>query len=125
MIRIAPQRSNAPRQQFLSRFSHQDKPTEAPTSILQALYLMNNAFIAERTTLEQNPALATLADQKGSNTRRVQTLFLAVLSRKPMAAESKHFIAYLDRGGPSGDLRKALADFFWALLNSAEFWLNH
>jgi hypothetical protein len=116
----------SPRQKFLSRFAHHDKPTEAPTSILQALYLMNSAFVAERTSLEQNKTLATIADAAKTNTpRRVDTLFLVVLSRKPSAAESTRFTAYVERGGPSGDPRKALADVFWALLNSAEFRLNH
>ena len=45
--------------------------------------------------------------------------------RKPKAAEQKRFVAYIDRGGPSGDHRKALADVFWALLNVREFRLNH
>jgi hypothetical protein len=116
----------SPRQKFLARFAHQDKPTEAPTSILQALYLMNSFFVAERTSLEQNRTLATIADSARTSTaRRIETLFLVVLSRKPAATESKRFVEYVDRGGPSGDHRKALADVFWALLNSAEFRLNH
>jgi hypothetical protein len=116
----------SPRQKFLSRFAHLDKPTEAPTSILQALYLMNNSFVAERTSLEQNRTLATIADAAKTDTpRRVETLFLVVLSRKPSAAEQKRFAAYIDGGGPTGDRRKALADVFWVLLNSAEFRLNH
>jgi hypothetical protein len=116
----------SPRDEFLSRFSHQDKTTEAPTSILQALYLMNSSFVAERTSLEHNRTLATIADSaRTSMARRVETLFLVVLSRKPTPAEAKRFIAYVERGGPSADSRKALADVFWALLNSAEFRLNH
>jgi hypothetical protein len=116
----------SPRQKFLVRFAHQDKPTEAPTSILQALYLMNSSFVAERTSLEQNKTLATIADAAKTDTaRRVETLFLVVLSRKPTATETKRFVAYVERGGPSGAPRKALADVFWALLNSAEFRLNH
>lgn len=115
-----------PRQKFLARFAHQDRPTEAPTSILQALYLMNSSFVAERTSLEQNKTLATIADAARTSTaRRVETLFLVVLSRKPTATESKRFVAYVERGGAAGDPRKALADLFWALLNSAEFRLNH
>jgi hypothetical protein len=122
---VAPE-NLSPRQKFLARFAHQDKPTEAPTSILQALYLMNSSFIAERTSLEQNKTLATIADAvKTDTSRRVETLFLVVLSRKPTATESRRFVAYVERGGPSGDPRKALADVFWALLNSAEFRLNH
>jgi hypothetical protein len=124
--RFADPSSMSPRQRFLSRFTHQDKPTEAPTSILQALYLMNSSFVAERTSLEQNRTLATIADSTRTSTaRRVETLFLVVLSRKPTAAESKRLVQYVDRGGPNGDHRKALADVFWALLNSAEFRLNH
>ncbi|MGH7172132.1 MAG: DUF1553 domain-containing protein, partial [Gemmataceae bacterium] len=116
----------SPRQKFLRRFAHQDKPTEAPTSILQALYLMNSSFVAERTSLEQNKTLATIADAARTDTpRRVETLFLVALSRKPTTTESKRFVAYLERGGASGDARKALADVFWALLNSGEFRLNH
>jgi hypothetical protein len=34
-------------------------------------------------------------------------------------------VPYVDKGGPSGDSRKALADVYWALLNSSEFILNH
>jgi hypothetical protein len=126
MNRFVDPENLSPRQKFLSRFAHQDKPTEAPTSILQALYLMNSSFVAERTSLEQNRTLATIADSaRTSPARRIETLFLVVLSRKPTVTESKRFVAYLERGGPLGDSRKALADVFWALLNSAEFRLNH
>ncbi len=122
---VAPE-SLPPRQKFLSRFAHLDKATEAPTSILQALYLMNNSFVAERTSLEHNKTLATIADSAKTDTpRRVETLFLVVLSRKPSAAERSRFVAYVDGRGPSGDRRRALADVFWVLLNCAEFRLNH
>jgi hypothetical protein len=116
----------SPRQKFLARFAHQDNPIEAPTSILQALYLMNSSFVAERTSLEQNKTLATIADAAKIDTpHRVETLFLVVLSRKPAEAERKRFVTYVERGGPNGDRRHALADVFWVLLNSAEFRLNH
>jgi hypothetical protein len=114
-----------PRQQFLARFSHQYKATETPTSILQALYLMNSPFITDRTNLEHNNTLMTLARQKTSHARRIETLFLVVLSRKPTATELNQCVAYLDRGGSSDDHRQALADIFWALINSAEFSVNH
>jgi hypothetical protein len=114
-----------PRQQFLARFSHQYKATETPTSILQALYLMNSPFIADRTNLEHNNTLMTLARQKTSHARRIETLFLVVLSRKPTTTELNRCVAYLDRGGSSDDPRLALADVFWALINSPEFFVNH
>jgi hypothetical protein len=114
-----------PRQQFLARFSQQHKATEAPTSILQALYLMNSPFVTDRTSLEHNKTLATLAGQKTSHARRIETLFLVVLSRKPTAAELTRCVAYLERGGAGADHREALADVFWALINSPEFFVNH
>jgi hypothetical protein len=110
------------RQQFLTRFSHQHKATETPTSILQALYLMNSPFVSDRTSLEHNKTLATLAAQKTSHARRIETLFLVVLSRKPTAAEMSRCVAYLERGT---DHRQALEDVFWALINSPEFFVNH
>jgi Protein of unknown function (DUF1553)/Protein of unknown function (DUF1549) len=114
-----------PRQQFVTRFAHQYKPTETPTSILQALYLMNSPFIADRTSLEHNNTLKTLAGQRTSHARRIETLFLVVLSRKPTTTELNQCVAYLDRGGSFDDHRQALADVFWALINSAEFGVNH
>jgi Protein of unknown function (DUF1553) len=114
-----------PRQQFLTRFSHQYKATETPTSILQALYLMNSPFATDRTSLEHNNTLMTLARQKTSHARRIETLFLVVLSRQPTTTELNRCVAYLDRGGSSDDHGQALADVFWALINCAEFSVNH
>jgi hypothetical protein len=113
------------RNQFLSRFVAQEKQTDHQTSILQALYLMNNEFIAERTSLEKNRTLANLAEQRTSTARKVESLYLVVLSRKPGPEESTRFIRYVEKGGPSGNSKKALADLFWVLLNSPEFILNH
>jgi hypothetical protein len=113
------------RGQFLSRFAGQEKNIEHQTSILQALYLMNNEFIAARTSLENNRTLATLAEQRTSTARKVESLYLVVLSRKPSPDESARFVTYVEKGGPSGNPKKALADVFWVLLNSPEFVLNH
>jgi hypothetical protein len=55
----------------------------------------------------------------------VAQLFVVVLSRKPTAAEAKRFTAYVESGGPAKDQKAALADVFWALLNSTEFAVNH
>src|SRR5262249_40875380 len=45
-LRGGPQ---SPRSQFLAKFVAQEQKVDYQTSILQALYLMNNDFIAERT----------------------------------------------------------------------------
>jgi hypothetical protein len=111
----------AARGQFLARFRAQDRQTDYQTSILQALYLMNNDFIADRTSPEKNRTLATLAAQRTSTARKVESLYVVVLSRKPRPDESERFVRYVEKGDP----KKALADVFWVLLNSPEFMLNH
>jgi hypothetical protein len=113
------------RGQFLARFVAQEHRIEYQTSILQALYLMNNEFTADRTSLEKNRTLANLAEQRTSTARKVESLFLVVLSRKPRPEERERFVKYVEKGGPTGDSKKALADVFWVLLNSPEFLLNH
>jgi hypothetical protein len=121
-IRINPQ---SPRAQFVAKFPGQDQKTDYQTSILQALYLMNNEFIGDRASVKNNRTLATLAAQRTGTARKVESLFLIVLSRKPRAEESEKFVKYVDAGGATGDTGKALADVFWVLLNSPEFLLNH
>jgi uncharacterized protein DUF1549/uncharacterized protein DUF1553 len=113
------------RTQFLAKFVAQEQKTDYQTSILQALYLMNNGFVADRTSLQKNRTLTDLAKQDTETDRKVKSLFLVVLSRKPRPVESDRFIQYVDSGGPAGDRKAALADVFWVLLNSPEFLLNH
>ena len=43
----------------------------------------------------------------------------------PREDEREKFIKYVKSGGATGDRRKALGDILWALLDSAEFVLNH
>jgi hypothetical protein len=121
----APGNPQSARSQFLSRFPAQEQRTEYQTSILQSLYLMNNEFIGDRTSLEKNRTLATLAEQRTSTARKIESLYLVVLSRKPRPEESERFVKFVDKGGTGNDSKKALADVFWVLLNSPEFLLNH
>jgi hypothetical protein len=57
--------------------------------------------------------------------QRIETLYLATLTRLPRAEEAARLTAYVQSGGPRNDSKAALADVFWALLNSSEFILNH
>lgn len=114
---------NGPRAAFLEKFAAgDDRPTEHQTSIPQALALMNGAFVAGATDLAQGETLGAVADAPFLDDQgRVETLFLAALSRRPRPEESARLVAYVASRGS----RPALADIFWALLNSAEFKLNH
>jgi hypothetical protein len=116
----------SPRVEFLAKFPPQDNRVEARTSIQQALFLMNGKFLADATSLERNKTLATVAESSGTSTaRRIETLYLVALCRKPRPDEAARLLKYVNSGGPSGDPKKALADIFWALLNSGEFMFNH
>jgi hypothetical protein len=126
--------NQSPRADFLGRFaSTNEKPTEVQTSILQALALMNGRLTASATTLERSETLAAVADAPFFDQRaRIDALYLATLSRKPKPKEidrALHYIEVHTSGGPAAEretsARLALADVFWALLNSGEFYLNH
>jgi hypothetical protein len=118
--------NNSPRATFLSRFASQDKPTEFQTTILQALALMNGKLIDDATSVEHSETLSAIVDAPFLNAeQRIETLFLATLSRKPRTDEAARLAKYVSSGGPKHDTRAALGDVFWALLNSAEFLLNH
>jgi hypothetical protein len=114
--------ARTPRGEFLAKFPTQDPRDEPQVSILQALFLMNGKFLSDRVKPENNGALQILAVQPTSNERRVETLYLMVLSRAPRPEELERMVRYMER---RGDNAQALSDVYWALLNSAEFLLNH
>ncbi len=117
---------NTPRAQFLQKFAKQDKATETHTSILQALSLMNGSFVRDATTIEKSETLAAVADSPFMDTpKRIETLYLATLGRKPQPHELSRLIRYVDGGGAKKNPKNALADVFWVLINSGEFMLNH
>jgi Protein of unknown function (DUF1549)/Protein of unknown function (DUF1553) len=113
---------NTPRGDFLALFSTADKTTETQTSILQALTLMNGKLVADATSVTTSLKLATLLKGPATNASKLESLYLMTLSRLPRAQEVERLLAYVDS---QGDAPSALADVFWALLNSAEFRFNH
>jgi hypothetical protein len=114
------------RQEFLTKFAQTDKRTEAQTSILQALALMNGRFVHSATTPEVGETLAAVLDAPFFDTAgRIETLFLATLSRKARSEEAEKLIKFVNKAKTKEESRTALADVFWALLNSSEFNLNH
>jgi hypothetical protein len=95
------------------------------TSLLQALALMNGRFVADSTSPERGEVLAAVADAPFMTTaERLEALYLAALTRKPRPEELAALSAYVESGGPHQDPKRALADVYWALLNSGEFLLS-
>jgi hypothetical protein len=115
------------RDQFLELFTNRDeKPTEGETTILQALSLMNGGLMSSVTSVENSETLAAVADAPFLDTPgRLEALFLAALTRRLRPDELERLVPYVDRGGPTANSSQALADIFWALLNSPEFRFNH
>ncbi|HZZ81155.1 MAG TPA: DUF1549 domain-containing protein [Gemmataceae bacterium] len=122
-----PNQMQTPRAQFLSKFANQDRRHEPQTSILQALFMMNGKYMAEKTKVENNHDLKALAREgiNGGHAGRITSLYRLVLSRPPRQGELDRLIPYLERGGATGNLGEALSDVYWSLLNSSEFLHNH
>jgi hypothetical protein len=119
--------NQSPRAAFLTKFAAQGSRTETQTSILQALHMMNGALIgravAHSVEADAVHHLSTV-DYPANKSRAVDSLYVLVLSRQPRPEEVERVIQYVDRS-PSTDRKKALGDVLWALLNGAEFMLNH
>jgi hypothetical protein len=119
------------RAEFLTKFAnYSDRRTEYQTSILQALQLMNGKFTADASDVNEavtnNRTFQGVWDFPGLDTKgKLNALFRSTVSREMRPDEESRLVRYVDKGGPSGDKQKALADVFWALLNSSEFILNH
>lgn len=117
------------RSEFLTRFANQpERATEAQTSILQALALMNGKMVAAATSLQQSETLSAVVEASFvTPEEQIETLYLAALSRKPEPKEVSRAVQFLRDAGKRGKSpgSEALADVFWALLNSPEFIVNH
>jgi hypothetical protein len=125
---------SSPRGDFMARFAgSREKYADTEISILQALAMMNGKIVSDATRLESSETLAAVADAPFLTTAgRIEILYLATLSRPPRPDEMTRLVAYVDRGGVARTARattpqynRALADVFWALLNSSEFIFNH
>jgi hypothetical protein len=127
-----------PRRQFVDEFSdNASAPTERQKSVLQALAIMNGNVVSDATKWQKSITLRSIVDFPGFDTRRrIETMFVATLSRKPSSEELNRFVAYVGTGEGSDEMSKrfpmkkspyktAMGDVFWALLNSNEFSLNH
>ena len=115
------------RSRFLDLFANRDeKPTEAQTSILQALTLMNGQLVSGATSLESGDTLAAVAEAPYLDTAgRIEELYLAALTRRPRPDELSLLVGYIEKAATPQARTGALADVFWAILNGPEFKHNH
>jgi hypothetical protein len=86
---------------------------------------MNGTLIDSATGLTSSGLLKSLEAPFFTNRQRIDVLYFATLSRRPRPAEWELLEGYLPADATGQPLKEGLADLLWALLNSAEFTLNH
>jgi hypothetical protein len=92
--------------------------------VLQALSLLNGNDLAEASDPEKSPLLGSLQAPFFGDDDRLRTLFLATYCRQPSESELSVCRGQLAKYS-DGERGKGYSDVLWALLNSAEFALNH
>jgi hypothetical protein len=113
------------RQAFIAKVQSSGRNfLEYQAGVLQALALLNGNDLSEATDPNRSPLLGSLAAPFFTDDDRLATLFLATYSRQPTAAELDICRAQLAKYSES-DRPRGYSDVLWALLNSAEFALNH
>jgi hypothetical protein len=112
--------------QFDTAFGTDDggEATSFNGTIPQALTLMNGPLVRRATDNQPGSMLARVAENPQlNNAEKIRYLYLAAFSRRPTRQEimlSNELLAARD-----GKVGAALADIWWALLNSNEFILIH
>jgi hypothetical protein len=77
-------------------------------------------------SLDRGPMLKAIVEAPWLDTGgRIEALYFATLSRPPRSEERTRWVAAIEKHQAEADRRQALADLFWAILNSSEFLFNH
>jgi hypothetical protein len=113
------------RQAFIAKMQVAGRsPLEYQAGVLQALTLLNGADLAEATDPQRSKLLGALEAPFLGDDDRLQALFLASLSR-PATEDELELCRKQLASRSESDRPKAWGDILWALMNSAEFALNH
>ena len=119
------QNPGSPKRQFADKFALAGNKAESPTSILQALTLMNGELVTVATDPGQSRPVQVVAGLPGlTDEERVEILYLTALGRKPKPAELERALKHVRTDDPAAR-KTRYGDLLWALLNSAEFRTNH
>jgi hypothetical protein len=110
------------RAQFIARMKASGaSPREYPHGVVQALAMMNGPEVTQATGPARSGLLAALEAPFFTDTERIETLFLATLSRMPSKQEAERFRQYIKVDSSADAKRAAVSDALWTLLNTAEF----
>jgi hypothetical protein len=92
------------------------------TTLSQVLHLLNSPIVNDKINAPTGRAAQLAASQRSSD-QIIDELYLAAFGRLPRADELTAARAAFN--SPAANRRQATEDILWALLNSAEFVLNH
>ena len=112
-------------QQFNTAFGNDEglEATNFNGTIPQILMMFNGDLMKKATSAEKGTLINRLATSSLSDKQKVEHLFLAGLSRKPMGKEGELTNAIF--AANPNNTPEALKDIWWVVLNTNEFIFNH
>jgi len=100
-----------------------DSSTTFNGTIPQILMMFNGDLIQAATSFNQDGFLDQIVLANRTNRDKINALYVAALARWPSSSELRYANHLLL--ARKGQVKEALQDVWWALLNSNEFILNH
>lgn len=110
--------------EFLFGNDEREAEVSHKATVSQALMMLNGALVNEGSRDVSGTRLDRILRTVSSRDKRLDTIYLTVLSRLPTPAERSYFRFYYE-GSSYRDKDKCYEDLYWSLLNSAEFATNH
>jgi hypothetical protein len=120
-------RFSGERDQFVARMNEAapESPGDYKVGIPQALMLMNGKLTADATSLNASRTLRAVVEAPFlPPEEKIETLYFAVLSRRPKQAETQFLLERLKQQADDPAQQSAYAEIMWGLLNSPEFVLS-
>ncbi|MBC7852040.1 MAG: DUF1549 domain-containing protein [Pirellulaceae bacterium] len=120
-------RFNGEREQFVARMNESttETPADFKGGIPQALMLMNGKLTADATSLDSSRTLRAVVEAPFlSNEQKIETLYLAAITRKPRAEEMEYLKSHVASKATDEERKQAYAEIMWGLLNGPEFVLS-
>lgn len=112
---------------FLEMFGRPGRDTSyesdrnSDVSVFQSLHMLNSSHIQDK--IMKSPLLKKLLRTERDSDRRIEELYLHILSRFPTCEEKETIFDYQKTSGLKAD--DVAYDLAWGLINSKEFMLRH
>ena len=99
-----------------------ERPDDFRSGIPQALSLMNGKTTTDAVDLKRSKTLRAVVDAPFLDmNEKVDTLFMATLSRTPSTSERKRLMNFINDRPSEQEKAEAFSEVMWALINSEEF----